>query len=502
MLTTALATLGAALLLALGQLLTPTSVPGGPPATLPLPPVAVPHDCAEPERPLTRAVWAVGQRRGGVDLSCGNVTGPLVVLPGGDPGRLQGSGFDALYGAVRGTERELLFATMQWKGQPGQAFVDALAELYAALRRDPAAYPEGMRVRLALGNDPAAPQLQWGAQVWTLLRQVQLAGLPLSDPEVGWSLSLANYAGTYPHSHVKVMVLDGTQQMVAGFNLSHLHLPRWHPAGGSDVFDLGLFASGPQSHRAREIFADVWERSRVMECLPGGPQGDAAPYGCHLGALGRVSDLGARGLHFSDLQPFPAGSDRVLTLYRRPDVSDADDAILAAIGASRGHIDLMNASFSMTAPCILALISTRLCPPENALPFMPALLDALERGVTVRLIVDGSTLPLHPETAVGLAFFRAEMARRGIPPGRFEARFYRGRMHAKAADFDGELLHVGSHNLHYSSWTQGFFGLSEAVVFSDSAERLAEFAALYQKIWDDSPPAALPERLERGFGRP
>lgn len=502
MLTAALAILSTALLLALGHLLTPTPAPGGPATTLPLPPAPVPQVCAPPERPLTRAVWAVGQRRDGPDLSCGNATGPLVILPGGDPKRPQESGFDPLYGAVRGAQREVLFATMQWNGQPGQDFVNALGELYAEVRRRPQAHPEGVRVRLALGNDPAAPQLQWGAQVWTLLEQLRRAGLPLSDPEVGWDLSVANYAGTYPHSHVKVMVIDGTRQMVAGFNLSHLHLPHWHPAGGSDVFDLGLFVTGPQSHRAREIFADVWERSRVVACPPGGPQGDGPNHGCHLGGLGRADDIGGRGLDLADLQAFPAGSDRVFTLYRRPDVSDADDAILAAIAASREHIDLMNASFSMTAPCIAALLSTRLCGPENALPFMPALLDALERGVRVRLIVDGSTLPLHPETSVGLAFFRAEMDRRGIAAERFEARHYRGRMHAKAADFDGELLHVGSHNLHYSSWTQGFFGLSEAVVFSDSAERLAEFAALYDGIWRDSTPAVVPERLERGFRRP
>jgi hypothetical protein len=51
-----------------------------------------------------------------------------------------------------------------------------------------------------------------------------------------------------------------------------------------------------------------------------------------------------------------------------------------------------------------------------------------------------------------------ELARLGLEE-QVELRFYNGKIHAKSILMDGELLIIGSHNLHYSAW--GDTGLNE-----------------------------------------
>lgn len=457
--------------------------------------------CPAPTDPLERAVWEVTTRDGRPDLSCLNAVTRLIEMPGplppgaapADPAR---SAFDEVAALVEGARREVLFTTMQWDGgelNPGSTLAGALARLHARMRADPAAYPDGLRVRLTLGNYPVLSTFEWGAEVWVALRDLLAAGVPLSDPQVGWQVELGNYAGTFPHSHVKLVALDGETLLTAGFNYAYGHYPTEHPSGrGIRLYDLALVARGPAAQDGVNIFEDLWARSRVVTCAPG-VRADAVREQCRLGNLGTPAPLSAAR------RAVPAGEARAFSLYRREGFMQADQAVLALLNGATTRIDLLHVNFSMDLGCIVALLNPALCTDRDRLPFMTALLGALERGVTVRLLTDGSAAMGAIENRIALAYLRREMQERGLPASRFTARWFPGPVHAKGTLIDGRMLVVGSMNLHHSSWTQGLLGLNEAVLATSDPTMAAAFQDHFGRVWPQAAPAELPSFLLNGL---
>ncbi|WP_216320466.1 phospholipase D-like domain-containing protein [Deinococcus aestuarii] len=449
--------------------------------------------CPVPTDALERAVWAVSTRGRRPDLSCLNRIRPLIQLPGdAAPGSAR-SGFDDVAALVGGARHEVLFTTMQWDGgrlNPGSTLAGALARLYARVRAEPAAFPDGVRVRITLGNYPVISTFEWGAEVWTALGDLLAAGVPLADPAHGWRVELGNYAGTFPHSHVKLVAIDGETLLTAGFNYAYGHYPPGHPSGrGRGLYDLGLVARGPVAQDGVNVFDDLWARSKVVVC-EGEPRPDDVRQACHLGGPGTPRHPAAAR------RARPAGGARAFSLYRREGFSQADEALLALLNAATTRIDLMHVNFSMDLGCIVAVLNPALCTGQDRLPWMTALLGALERGVDVRLLTDGSGSLGALENRVALAYLRREMAGRGLPPSRFTARWFPGAVHAKAALIDRRMLVVGSMNLHHSSWTRGPLGLNEAVLATSDPTGAREFQALFERVWAGAEPAALPAFLQ------
>ncbi|QFP76926.1 phospholipase D-like domain-containing protein [Deinococcus sp. AJ005] len=476
--------------------------------------------CSEPTNALERVVWQVTTQDNRPDLSCQNEVYPLIRMPGpssaGMPGEVvapvdlaaekalesqdpaAASGFDDVAALVLSARREVMFTTMQWQEgtlNPGQTLARALAGLYARVRADPAAYPDGMDVRLTLGNFPVVSTFEWGAEIWGALRDLKSAGVPLDDPAHGWRMRLGNYVGTFPHSHVKLLVIDGELLMGAGFNYGFGHFPRNHPSGkGDNLFDLALVTRGPVAQDGVTVFEDLWIRSKVVECDaepdPANPQ-----QGCRLGARG------VRGGPPEVRDAYPAGTQRVFSLYRREGFTEADQAVVAVLGAARSRVDLLQVNFSMDVSCIVALLNPALCTERDRLPYMTALLDALERGVRVHLMTDEGGLG-GIENRIALAYLGREMSKRGIPAARFQARWFPTPLHAKAILVDGEMLVVGSMNMHYSSWTQGPLGLAEYDLATTAPSVVSEFAGIYSDYWPQSEKVVLPPFLtETGVGQ-
>lgn len=485
---------GVALTRTLGDFVTTRPVDHSPPHGAPA--------CAEPRDPLEQALWRVTTRNGAPDLSCGHAVYPLLRMPGpsqpGLPGeRLEqpepaaASGFGDVAGLVLTARREVLFTTMQWEegpDDPGVTLAQALAQLHARVKADPASYPGGLSVRITLGNYPVVSTFEWGAEVWAALENLRAAGVPLSDPAHGWRVQLGNYAGIFPHSHVKLLVIDGETLMAAGFNYAYGHYPPEHPSGlGRGLYDLGLVVRGPAAQSGVGVFEDLWTRSKVVLCLadpdPGEPRG-----GCRLGGRGKREEPPAVR------RAVPAGETRVFSLYRREGYDEADRAITALLGAAQEHVDLLHVNFSMNANCIVALLNPALCTERDRLPWMTALLGALERGVTVRLMTSPEELS-GIENRVALAYLRAEMRRRGIPLSRVKARWFPTPLHAKATLIDGRMLAVGSMNLHYSSWTQGPLGLAEYDLATADPGVVGEFHDLYEDFWEGAEEVTLPPFL-------
>jgi phosphatidylserine/phosphatidylglycerophosphate/cardiolipin synthase-like enzyme len=468
-----------------------------PAADTPLAVAAAPGlDCGPPTDPLELALWRVTTRDGRPDLSCGNAFLGFLHTPNPDPAfsdqpPTPHGGFDALAAQIAGARREVLYAVMEWAddpGGPGTVLAAGVRTLYDRVRENPAAFADGVSVRIALGNFPVTANLEWGSQVYAAVRDLLAAGVPLRDERLGWQVEIANYRGTFPHSHAKLLVTDGTDLTVMGFNVGPLHLPSGTPGGG-DLRDLGVRFRGPVARDGLNVFDDLWTRSTRLNCAPDVTV-NTVRSSCPDGEVGA-----AEHPQGTDQQPLMrAGDVRAFGLYRREGFYAADEALVAALDAAQQSIDLMHVSFSMNLRCTLALLNPRLCTFDDALPWMRALVRAAERGVNIRAVIYEQGL-LGLENRIGLAVLRSELVARGLE-GRFEARWFPGALHAKTMLLDGRLLVVGSQNLHYSSWTPR--GLNEYSVATTAPAAAEGYAREFAFFWGQSPPAELPGWLLGG----
>jgi len=444
------------------------------------------HACPPPQAPLDRLLYdrTVGE---GAALSCGNRVEELLHFPQADPAysaqpRTPGGGFDALYARVRQTKRELLIANMIWDDGP-DAPGAGLARVIAGLRRDvaehPAKYPAGLTVRILLGNTVRLDALlDPTASAYAAARHLLAAGVPLGGDSVpGWRLELANYAYLIPHNHIKLVVQDSEAVLAGGYNISFFHVPAGVP-GGLDLTDLALGVRGPAARHAVAAFRDSWELSRVLTCR-------AAPDPQTLRRACTFSQPTAP-LPILWTAPAPAaGTARVYPLYRRHGYPDADEAVTALFGAAGRSIDLMQSQISGTLGCLGDLSKEPGCPPGRQLPVWRAVVGAVrERGVTVRLLLDYDPI-LQAETLGLLRGLYTELAPLGLAD-HVQARWYgsAGGLHTKAALIDGEMLTVGSQNLHHSGF--GPLGLNEYTLATSDPSAIAEYERMFASEWKRS----------------
>ncbi len=453
--------------------------------------------CPEPAARLDRVLY--DHLRGqGAALSCGNAFGGLLHFPNDDSGRSGQrpdpmGGFATVAREIRAARREVLLANMLWDDGP-QAPGALLAHAIADLRREVAAHPEhfpqGLTVRLMFGNSLRLDSLlDPTSSVYSAARHLRQAGVPLGDdPVAGFRLELANYTYARPHSHLKLLVIDGEQVTAGGFNISWFHVPASTP-GGLDLTDLALTLRGPVARQAVAAFRDSWRLSRQLSCRPG------------AGAATLRRDCALdRPTHDILLGPDSApsvrnsvpGTSRAYGLYTRNGYTDQDAALPALFSAAHSSIDLMQAQVSGTLRCSLSLLVPGGCPyPQQALPVWRSIVGAIERrGVTVRLILDYDPL-LRAEPLALLAGIRAHLQPLGLQD-HLQVRWSgtAGGMHTKAALVDGAMLTVGSHNLHFSSF--GNSGLNEFTLATSDPQALRAARQTFEFEWARGRPFELP----------
>ncbi|WP_051935376.1 phospholipase D-like domain-containing protein [Deinococcus sp. YIM 77859] len=426
--------------------------------------------CAAPTDPLERALWQVTTEGGRPDHSCHNAFVGFLRTPRG-PG--QADAFEVTAEQVRQARVEVLLASMEWhagEGHPGWTFAEAVRDLYRGVKANPGAYPQGMTVRVSLGGFPDLKREDGGTQALELVRDLTRLGVPLNDAAAGWHLAVANY-NYFPHSHVKLHVIDGQDLTVAGYNYTDWHLPDTSP-GGRNLHDLGLRMRGPVAQDGVAAFDDLWRHSRQVSCPPA-LTAEAVGLACTLvPAEQPTHPAAARTLT-------PAGTARAFLLYRRPGFDQGDRAQLALFGAAERRIDLMQANFSPSLHCWYAYLNPDGCPVEEWPPYLRALLAALERGVRVRaLMVDYGFDRVANRS--GVALLRLEARRRGLED-RFEARYVTLNMHTKAMTVDDRMVLAGSQNLHFSAW--GPLGLNEAMLATTDPQAVAEQRRSFEDVW-------------------
>lgn len=187
------------------------------------------------------AVFAAGLREAGAELPyCRNQFENIQYTPNPKPEYSSdepttNGAFDKVADMARNAQYEVLFVTMQYEPNetppsPGSVLAEAVGELYQKVKANPEAYPRGMTIRVMLGNYPEVSFWAWGTQIIAAITDFRAAGVEqMIDPEIGWRLEVANFPGTYPHSHTKFVVVDGKTVASVGYNYGYLHLDKEHP---------------------------------------------------------------------------------------------------------------------------------------------------------------------------------------------------------------------------------------------------------------------------------
>ena len=153
---------------------------------------------------------------------------------------------------------------------PGAVLARGVVDLYEKVKANPEKYPRGMTVRILLGNSPSpsVELLELDGGLWYVLNDLKEAGLEkMVDPELGWRVEVANFAGRWPHSHVKTLIIDGETVVASGFNHEYKPLPKDHPSGmGLGDTDTGLLVTGPVAQHSRRIYDQLWTGAIQRHC--------------------------------------------------------------------------------------------------------------------------------------------------------------------------------------------------------------------------------------------
>jgi phosphatidylserine/phosphatidylglycerophosphate/cardiolipin synthase-like enzyme len=425
---------------------------------------------------------------------CGNRYETFIYMPNPNPEFSNevpspNGGYDRLARLVQEAQYEVLISNMQWDEDqgdglsPGYRIVEGIDVLYQQVKANPERYPRGMTVRILLGNYPNVATFTYGDQIWNVINDLHAAGVEMEDAEIGWKVEVANFSGSYPHAHTKFIIIDGGGLLSAGFNISFFHLPGNHPSEmGDDLTDLGLIMIGPVAQSALSAFDDEWNGANQLVCsdMGIGDNTDRWQKSCEW-QTASVS-------HTPEILKYYLTEENqtAFALYRTDVYKEADDAYVAAIESSKSSIDAIHVNFSAQLICYLEVVAPGICTfEENALPWMKALVNAVEQNHThVRVIVENSNAN-GLENRIGLKLLDDELARLGLSDY-VEMRFFDGRVHAKSALIDDQLLFIGSQNFHYSSF--GPSGLLEFGVATESPEAIQSYQDMFEYYW----PRAIP----------
>ena len=247
------------------------------------------------------------------------------------------------------------------------------------------------------------------------------------------------------------------------------------------MLDLGLQITGPAAQDAISAFDDMWSGADQIHCDDFHPPNDDDWQDtCRevVATSGHVPEVLRTYLP-------PDGDDHAFSIYRTKDYKEADTFIAASLASSEETIDMLHVNFSLEMICMANLIFPDVCTIENTLPWMDAVIEAIEKNpVKVRAIVETTNSNGLENRIAGNVLF-AELERRGLGD-RVELRFYDGKLHAKSTLIDSSLLIIGSMNMHYSSW--GETGLTEYSLTTNAPEAIAEYQALFETKWAEAIP--------------
>ena len=387
---------------------------------------------------------------------------------------------------MQSADYEALFITMAYskavnQDSPGAVLARGVVDLYEKVKANPKKYPRGMTVRILLGNSPSpsVELLELDGGLWYVLKDLKEAGLEkMIDPELGWRVEVGNFAGRWPHSHVKSLIIDGETVVASGFNHEYKPLPKDHPSGmGLGDTDTGLLVTGPVAQHSRRIYDQLWTGAIQRHC----PNLNASE------AVLRLTCSDSRGVpdHVPEVMRYAlSDADAIaFSMFRNQVYNEADQQLLAAYHSADESIDLAQAMFSMKLICNLNHFF-EVCDFGQALPYMRALMDAAEAGAKLRIVL--TPYPSQNiENVIAMEIFNNEAVERGVAR-RVELRMLDDLLHSKSALIDGEFVIVGSQNLHWSAFGIDN-GLSEYSLGIGDPGAAEQYQRFFDYLWERSP---------------
>jgi len=425
---------------------------------------------------------------------CYNQFDRLMVLPKAEPGysdnptTLNGA-FDDVSALIQTARYEVLLSTMWYETDdtgtsPGQVLGYGVKDLYDKVKAHPEQYPRGMTVRILLDNPPEFTFSRLISQVWNAFNHMRYAGVPtMSDPEIGWKLEIANYEGSWPHGHTKMIVIDGKTAIAAGFNYQHKHLSKDHPSGkGKDDFDLGLQMSGPVAQTTRMAFDDLWSGSNNIICSDLGSDSPLWWLSCRREIA--VAD------HVPEVKKLYLASKNhnAFALHRTDNFQESDVTVPTTIASAEKTLDVLQVNFTLPMICDLNVIF-KVCDFRDALSYMQAMMEAIETNhVKTRVLIKPGPIEAV-ESNVAVEAFREALAEKGLSD-LVEFRYFQDSVHAKAVLIDNQFLLVGSQNFHYSAYGDG--ALTEFNIGTDDPDAIVAFQKFFNYHWERGKP--IPEK--------
>jgi phosphatidylserine/phosphatidylglycerophosphate/cardiolipin synthase-like enzyme len=426
---------------------------------------------------------------------CQNQFDSLLILPKADPAysenpvTLNGA-FDDVTALIQEARYEVLFSTMWYESDdtgtsPGHVLGQGVKALYDKVKAHPELYPRGMTVRILLDNPPEFTFSNLISQVWNVFNHMRYAGLPtMSDPDIGWKLEIANFDGSWPHGHTKMVVIDGKTVVSAGFNYQHKHQSKDHPSGkGKDDYDLGLQMTGPVAQTTRLAFDDLWSGSNSIVCPDLGSDSPLWWISCRRQV--------ANADHVPEVMKLYLASENsnAFALHRTTKFQESDQTVPTTIASAQKSLDVLQVNFTLALVCDLNVLF-EVCDFRDALIYMQAMMDAIEtNNVQTRVLVKPGVIE-GVESDIAVKAFRDALELRGLSH-LVEFRYFQDSVHAKAVLIDDQFLVVGSQNFHYSAYGDG--ALTEFNIGTDDPDAISAFKRFFDYHWERAVPIPIKE---------
>ncbi len=426
---------------------------------------------------------------------CRNQFDSLLILPKANPAysdnppTLNGA-FDDVSTLIKSARYEVLLSTMWYETDdtgtsPGVVLAQGVKKLYDQVKANPDQYPRGMTVRILLDNPPEFTLSNLISQGWNVFQHMRYVGIPtMDDPEIGWKLEIANYSGSWPHGHTKIVVIDGKTVVAAGFNYQHKHQSKDHPSGkGKDDYDLGLQMTGPVAQTTQLSFDDLWYGSNRVTC----PDLDSdSP----LWWISCKREF-ATAQHVPEVKKYylAESNANAFALHRTDKFNESDVTVPKTVSSAQETLDVLQVNFTLKMICDLNLLF-EVCDFRDALSYMQAMMEAIETNqVKTRVLIKSGPIEAV-ESNIAVAAFRDALEERGLSH-LVEFRYFNDSVHAKAVLIDNQFLLVGSQNFHYSAF--GDSALTEFNIGTDDPDAIAAFQRFFEYHWERGDPIPFDE---------